>query len=97
MTLREIGGVGIGQPSGDARTPQKPEPVGKAAKDFEALLIEQMLRSAREAGSGDWMGSADDQTGMPLGEMAEQQFAQMLASNGGLGLAKLVVDGLGRQ
>lgn len=97
MTSREIGGIGIGQPIGDGKQPQKPQPIGKAAKDFEALLIEQMLRSAREAGSGDWMGSADDQTGMPLGEMAEQQFAQMLAGNGGLGLAKLVVGGLGKQ
>jgi Rod binding domain-containing protein len=28
--------------------------------------------------------------------MAEQQFAQLLASNGGVGLAKLVVNGLSR-
>jgi flagellar protein FlgJ len=71
-----------------------PEKVRDAAKQFEALLIEQMIRSARASGSGDWMGAGEDQTGVALSEMAEQQFAQLLASNGGLGLANLVADGL---
>ena len=65
-----------------------------AAREFEALLIEQMLRSARSAGSGEWMG--EDQTGSALPEMAEQQFARALSAGGGLGLAKLVVEGLER-
>lgn len=92
--------VGVGQETSPARggkSASKAEDVQKAAKDFEALLIEQMLRSAREAGSGDWMGSGSDQTGMPLSEMAEQQFAQMLSGSGGLGLARLVVNGLGQR
>lgn len=76
------------------RDPQK---IAKAAKEFEAMLLQQMLASARAAGSGDWTGSGEDQTGSPLSEMAEQQFAQVLASNGGIGLAKLVVDGLERK
>jgi flagellar protein FlgJ len=97
MTVSTRGLSSVGSQPATAKPPEKPETVQKAAKDFEALLIEQMLRSAREAGSGDWMGGGEDQTGMPLGEMAEQQFAQMLSSNGGLGLAKLVVDGLRRR
>jgi peptidoglycan hydrolase FlgJ len=78
-------------------TEQNPAKVRDAAKQFESLLIEQMLKSARESGSGDWNGTSEDQTGAPLSEMADQQFAQLLASNGGMGLAKLVVDGLERK
>lgn len=73
-----------------------PKRVREAAQQFEAMLLQQMLKSAREAGSGDWTGSSEDQTGLSMSEMAEQQFAQVLASKGGLGLAKLVVDGLER-
>ena len=80
-----------------ASVDKKPEKIGDAAKQFEALLIEQMLRSARESGSGDWSGSGEDQTGSTMCELAEQQFAQLLASKGGLGLAKLVTAGLERK
>ena len=72
-------------------TPAPQPNTKKAAQDFEALLIGQMLKSAR-AGGGEWLG--EDQTGAALSEMAEQQFAQMLASSGGLGLAQLVSTGL---
>lgn len=68
----------------------------EAAKQFEALLINEMLKSAHAGGSGDWMGTSEDQSGSALSEMAEQQFAQLLASNGGVGLAKLVANGLSR-
>ncbi len=68
--------------------------VKDAAQQFESMLMEQMLKSARESGSGDWTGTSEDQTGLSMAEMAEQQFAQLLASNGGFGIAKLVVDGL---
>ena len=67
--------------------------MSEAATQFEALLIEQMLKTSREAGGGGWMGE-DDQSGTALSEMAEQQFAGMLAAGGGLGLAKLVTTGL---
>lgn len=68
--------------------------VEQAAQQFEALLLSQMLRSAREAGgAGGWLGS-EDGVSAPLLEMAEQQVAALLASAGGLGLAALVVSGL---
>lgn len=82
-------------PTGSAE--QSPAKIRQAAQQFEALLIEQMLKSARESGSGDWAGEREDQTGAPMSELAEQQFSQLLASNGGLGLAKLVADGLARK
>jgi peptidoglycan hydrolase FlgJ len=71
---------------------REPAKIRDAAREFEAVLIEQMLRGARAAGSGEWMG--EDQTGSALSEMAEQQFARALSAGGGLGLAKLVMAGL---
>ncbi|HUI81899.1 MAG TPA: hypothetical protein VLY24_28455 [Bryobacteraceae bacterium] len=70
--------------------------IGKAATDFEALLLGQMLHSAREAaGTGLSGGDAEDsETNSSLVELGEQQFAQALAANGGLGIAKMVVAGL---
>ncbi|HLJ17796.1 MAG TPA: hypothetical protein VKV15_25085 [Bryobacteraceae bacterium] len=71
-----------------------PEKIKQAASQFEALMIGQMLQSVREGGSGDFMGTDDDESGSSLLEMAEQQFAQAMAAHGGLGLAKMVSDGL---
>lgn len=69
-----------------------PAKIKEAATQFEAILIQQLLKSAHAAGGATWMG--EDEAGSALAEMAEQQFAQMLASGGGIGLAKLVARGL---
>jgi Rod binding domain-containing protein len=63
-----------------------------AAQQFEALLLSQILRAAREAGGG-WMGSKDAASDCAT-EYAEQQFAAVMARSGGLGIAGLVVKGL---
>jgi Rod binding domain-containing protein len=55
-----------------------------AAQEFEALLIAQLLRSARE----------DEGSSGTMMEFAEQQVAQMISASGGLGLAGLVERGL---
>ena len=70
-----------------------PEKLRKAAKEFEALLIGQMLKSVRESSFGGGWGSGD-QAGEVALEMADQQVSQMLATNGGLGLARLITKGL---
>jgi flagellar protein FlgJ len=70
-----------------------PEKIQKAAKDFEALLIGQMLKSVRESSFGGGWGTSD-QTGDVALDMAEQQMAQLMASNGGLGLSRLISQGL---
>ena len=95
--MAEIGLNTILSTTSTASTEQNPAKIREAAKQFEAILIEQMMRSARESGSGDWAGTSEDQTGELMSEMAEQQFSQLLASNGGLGLAKLVAEGLERK
>ena len=83
-------------PSVKAASHDTPAKIGKGAQDFEALLLTQMLRSAREAGGGGLTGSGDDEdeANSSLMELGEQQFGQALAANGGLGIAKLVVAGL---
>ena len=70
-----------------------PERVRDAAEQFEALLIGQMLRGVRESGSG-WLGSGEDAASGCATDFAEQQFATVLAKNGGLGLAGLIARGL---
>jgi Rod binding domain-containing protein len=72
----------------------KPAPhnVREAAGQFEALLLSQMLKSAR-AGSG-WLDEGEDQAGATATEMAEEQLAQAMARQGGLGLARMVAEHL---
>jgi Rod binding domain-containing protein len=79
------------RPSG-LRAPDDPAKVRDAARQFEALLLTQILRAAR--GSGSWTGSGPDGAGDCATEYAEEQFAAALASSGGLGLADLISSGL---
>ena len=74
-----------------------PARIRHSATDFEALLLSQMLKSAREASGGGPTGDGDDAADDPnstMIEFGEQQFAQALASSGGFGIAKMVVAGL---
>jgi Rod binding domain-containing protein len=74
-----------------------PGKIENAAKQFESLLIAQILRSMHESGSASWLGTGDDQSGESAMELAEEQFAQALSSRGGLGLSRLIVQGLKAQ
>ncbi len=71
----------------------KPTKTADAAQQFEALLIGQMLRSAHEASQDD----DNDQSGATMTDMADQQFAQLLSKNGGMGLAHMIVTGLNKE
>ena len=64
-----------------------------AARDFEALLIGQMLRSVREEGSG-WLGTGDDDAGATAMGFGEEELAGAIAAGGGFGLAKIIASGL---
>ena len=71
----------------------KPKNAAEAAKQFEALMIAQMLRAAHESTSS----SLDDDEASSsdaMFDVAGQQFAQVLANSGGLGLAKMIGQGL---
>jgi Rod binding domain-containing protein len=83
--MAPIGSLG----PGSTRVPDPPEKVRDAAQQFEALLLGQILRAARETSGA---GTSDCAL-----EYAEQQFAAVMARNGGLGLASLIVKGLEQQ
>src|SRR5690242_17661123 len=71
-----------------------PAKVRDAACQFESLLIGQLMKSLRESSTG-WLSDGDeDQAGATATDMAEEQFAQALARQGGLGLSRMVVSGL---
>lgn len=78
-----------------------PEPINKndpakakeAAQQFEALLLGQILRNVREAAGSE----NGDESATCATEFAEQQFALVLARQGGLGLAALIARGLERK
>ena len=77
---------------GQAPSPAK---IKATAQQFEALLIGQLLKSSREAGSSGWLGTGDNDDAGQIGmEMGEQEFARMLAANGGLGLSKTIEAGM---
>lgn len=71
--------------------PDTPEAVREVAREFEALLIGQLLKSMRA--DGGWFGAGSEAGGLMV-EAAEQQLARALAAGGGLGLAELVAEGL---
>jgi len=66
----------------------------QAATDFEGLLVSQMLRHARQAGDGGWMGTGEDKSSDTMMEMAEDSLARMMASQGCLGLASMMKQGV---
>ena len=76
--------------------PRQTSKLVRAASDFEALLISQMLRSARESSGSLPDDDGGSETNSPLMELGEQQFAQALAANGGFGVARMVVVGLSK-
>lgn len=76
--------------------PNKGEKLAKTALDFEALMIEEVLKAARGSSDSSWLGTGEDQSGSLAVEMAEQQFAQALSAGGGLGIAKLLTTKLAR-
>jgi Rod binding domain-containing protein len=75
-------------PASIASAATPPTKVEGAAKQFEALMIAQMLRTARENTED---GESSSSTML---DIADQQFSQVLSNNGGLGLAKMIVQGL---
>jgi peptidoglycan hydrolase FlgJ len=74
-----------------------PEKIKKAAQQFEALLIEQILKAGRETGSSGSLGTGEGSASRTSMDMADQQFASLLAAGGGFGLAKVIASGLARK
>jgi Rod binding domain-containing protein len=88
VTLGAVPRVALGPPAA-----RPPETVEAAAKQFEALMIAQLLKEARGDEDG-WLGSGEDAGSATQAGLAEEQFAQALARNGGLGLSAQIVSSL---
>jgi flagellar protein FlgJ len=76
-----------------ARPVDDPAKIKSAAKQFEALLIGQMMKSMHDS-EGGWLGTGDDDSSSSAMEYGQEIFAQSMAQNGGLGLADMVTKGL---
>ncbi len=92
MTLDKLSSVTNSTNTGLAAK-DDPAKVRESAKQFEALLIGQMLKSMRDS-EGGWLGTEKDDAASSAMEYAQENFAQSLASSGGFGLATLLVKGL---
>lgn len=66
--------------------------IAAAARDFEALLLGQILRSVHDEGG--WLGTGDDDAGSAAIGLGEEQLARTLAASGGLGLSRMIESGL---
>lgn len=75
--------------------PKDPKKVHDAACQFEALMIGEMLKTAKEDSANDPLGGddADSATGL-AGDIGQEFFAQAIANSGGLGLASTIERGL---
>ena len=71
-----------------------PGKIQKGAQQFEALLIGQILHSAHTGDSG-WLGT-DDSSDSCATDFAEEQLADTIAQQGGLGLSKLIMQDLAK-
>ena len=73
----------------------KPANAKEAAVQFEGMLIGEMLHSAHESNSGSLDGDEDsDSESDTTYSMAADQFAQLMAKQGGFGVAKLLTERL---
>jgi len=70
----------------------KPRTGTEAAGQFEALLLGQMLRSAHSGSGMD--GEQQDSATETMWDMGAQQFAQVLAKSGGLGIGRMIASSL---
>lgn len=87
-------------PVHQAHSVEAPDRAGKvqeAARDFEALLIAQMLTVFRAESASGCFGSGDDTASATMLEFAGQHLAQVISRQGGLGLHHLIIQGLTQQ
>lgn len=98
MSIEPLLSNSITQPSLSTSSAKKDSPakIRQAAADFEALLLAQMMKSARETSGAGADGADESEENSTMIELGEQQLAQALASSGGLGIAKMVITGLAK-
>lgn len=77
--------------------PESEPRLREAAREFEALLIGQILRSFRSEIEEGCLADGDSSAATTMLEFAEQHLAQVMSRQGGLGLHEIIVQGLRRK
>lgn len=72
---------------------QDPEALRKVAQQFETLMLQQMLKQARQSSPG-LEGIFDSQQTRIAQSLSDEQVAQSLGQAGGIGLAQALLDQL---
>jgi Rod binding domain-containing protein len=93
VSLDNIVGVldGVAGQQATAANAKDPTRLADAARQFEALLLGQILKTVQSSSSEGWLGTGEDQSAGSMMELGGEQFAQALATQGGLGLARMIV------
>jgi Rod binding domain-containing protein len=96
MNIADLTATAADATSLAAKSKDNPDKVLNAAKQFESLLIAQLMKSMQD-NEGGWLSAGDDdQSSSAAMEYGQEAFAQAMSANGGLGLAKMVASGLER-
>lgn len=77
-----------GPASGTPATGTSREDLSKAAKQFEAIFVRQMLSAARKAGFGDELFSSQGTD--TFRQMQDERFADIASDTGAFGMAKMI-------
>ena len=85
----------VGSSTSAARPADQRADLARAAKQFEAIFVRQMLAAARKASLGE--GLFDNSSVEQFQSMQDAQFADIVAERGGLGLGKTIEQQLSQQ
>ncbi|MBY8824455.1 rod-binding protein [Sphingomonas colocasiae] len=78
-----------------SRPAEQQAQLGKAAQQFEAIFVRQMLAAAHKAKLAD--GLFDNSAVEQFQSMQDSRLADIVSENGGLGLARTIEQQLSRQ
>lgn len=68
-----------------------------ALEEFESLFASTLLRTAREASGGGWLGSESSAGSDGIMDFAEQNIAKAMAQQGAFGIAKTLKHALAQK
>lgn len=73
-----------------------PKAIEAAAKQFESLFLNQLLKSMREAQKGDGQGLFDSNESRMYTGLLDEQLANRIANGRGIGMADMVIAQIDR-
>ena len=80
----------------DGRTRALNEAIQAAAKQFESLFLNQLLKSMRDAQKGDGEGLFDSNESRMYTGLLDEQLANRIANGPGIGMADMVISQIDR-